>query len=303
MLLQCPLGVQDRPTWELGLLIHWSMTQNRLTGGMLQRQRVTLILRPFPWTCGLHCSLTILAVRPIILLFEDGAWLILVFLVSEITVTKCFVQPNLAGDTCAPRSTIEQDAIKGKWVRVARDLNLEAGIWAGWLVRSRVDLLLLNAQANQNIYYRRTRRQDINLITDIRLLPEREELDHQEGWRKVALSLRTGIYKAPPLFLWYRIGKTAAEMTAEERAQLITELDILYGEDVPWYGFEKVEPATMPQRGKVEATWLTYRRGVKGRSCQILRRCFVSQSVGLSTSTRPTPSLLSFGEIQDSSSG
>lgn len=166
---------------------------------------------------------------------------------SEITVTKCFVQPNLAGDTCAPRSTIEQDAIKGKWVRVARDLNLEAGIWAGWL----------------NIYYRRTRRQDINLITDIRLLPEREELDHQEGWRKVALSLRTGIYKAPPLFLWYRIGKTAAEMTAEERAQLITELDILYGEDVPWYGFEKVEPATMPQRGKVEATWLTYRRGVK----------------------------------------
>jgi hypothetical protein len=53
-------------------------------------------------------------------------------------------------------------------------------------------------------------------------------------------------------------------MTTEERAQIITEIDILYGEDVPWYGFEKLEPATMPETSKVEATWLTYRRGVKG---------------------------------------
>jgi hypothetical protein len=154
------------------------------------------------------------------------------------------------------------------------------------------------------MYYRRTRRQDINLITDIRLLPAHEELDSGEGWRKVALSLRTGIYRAPPLFLWYHIGKTSAEMTAEERAQLITELDVLYGEDVPWYGFEKVEPATMPERRKVEATWISYRRGVKGGSYQLRTRgSFVSYGVGLSTSTRPATSLLPFGEIQDSSSG
>ena len=78
------------------------------------------------------------------------------------------------------------------------------------------------------------------------------------------MSLRTGIYRAPPLFLWYCVGKTAAEMTTEERAHIITEIDVLYGEDVPWYGFEKVEPPTMPQNGNIEATWLTYRRGVKG---------------------------------------
>lgn len=77
------------------------------------------------------------------------------------------------------------------------------------------------------------------------------------------ISLRAGILKAPPLYLWYRTGKKAGEMTTEERANLITELDVLYGEDVPWYGFEKLEPATMLESPKREATWLTYRRGVK----------------------------------------
>jgi len=52
-------------------------------------------------------------------------------------------------------------------------------------------------------------------------------------------------------------------MSPEEKANIITELDVLYGEDIPWYGFEKLEPATLPEGGKVEATWITYRRGVK----------------------------------------
>ncbi len=41
------------------------------------------------------------------------------------------------------------------------------------------------------------------------------------------------------------------------------ELDVLFGEDVPWYGFEKLERPTIDEQGRVEATWLTYRRGVK----------------------------------------
>lgn len=52
-------------------------------------------------------------------------------------------------------------------------------------------------------------------------------------------------------------------MTSEERENIITELDVLYGVDIPWYGFEKLEPATFPQGPKVESTWITYRRGVK----------------------------------------
>lgn len=52
-------------------------------------------------------------------------------------------------------------------------------------------------------------------------------------------------------------------MSPEERANVITELDVLFGEDVPWYGFEKLERPTIDEQGRVEATWLTYRRGVK----------------------------------------
>lgn len=30
---------------------------------------------------------------------------------------------------CTPHTTKEQDAMKGKWVRVARDLNRQSGLW------------------------------------------------------------------------------------------------------------------------------------------------------------------------------
>ncbi|KAH0582874.1 putative inactive purple acid phosphatase 29 [Termitomyces sp. J132] len=166
---------------------------------------------------------------------------------SEITVTQCRINPTLAEELCAPDSTSEQDAIKGKWVRVRRDLNLEGGYLSPYL----------------NIHYRRTRRQDINLITDIQLLADNEEPSAPGTWHKVTTSLRAGVFRAAPLYLWYRTGTTAGEMTAIERSNIITELDVLYGEDVPWYGFEKLEPPTMPNQGNVEATWITYRRGVK----------------------------------------
>ncbi|KAG6857449.1 hypothetical protein H0H87_003516 [Tephrocybe sp. NHM501043] len=166
---------------------------------------------------------------------------------SEITIIECRIDPSLAEELCAPDSTTEQDAIKGKWVRVKRDLNIEGGYISPYL----------------NVYYRRTRRQDINLVTDIELLADKQEPSSPGTWHKVPTSLRAGIFRAPPLFLWYRTGNTAGEMTAVERSNIITELDVLYGEDVPWYGFEKLEPPTMPERGSVEATWLTFRRGVK----------------------------------------
>lgn len=126
------------------------------------------------------------------------------------------------------------------------------------------DKLCISNVIAQNVYYRRTRRQDINLITDIRLLPEKEQPEPLDGWHQAHTSLRAGVLRIPPLFIWYKTGKTAGQMTPEEKAHIITELDVIYGEDVPWYGFEKLEPATLPEKGRVEATWLTYRRGVKG---------------------------------------
>ena len=81
----------------------------------------------------------------------------------------------------------------------------------------------------------------------------------------MSLSIRDGVRGEPPMFLWYKTGKTARELSAEEkRNDLITELDVLYGDDRPWYGFTKLEPSvTIHKAHRVEDEWLTYRKGVK----------------------------------------
>lgn len=55
--------------------------------------------------------------------------LLTTFPVSEIAIARCLVPPGFVGDMCAPDTSAEKDAIKGKWVRVDRDLNLQNGIW------------------------------------------------------------------------------------------------------------------------------------------------------------------------------
>jgi hypothetical protein len=103
----------------------------------------------------------------------------------------------------------------------------------------------------------------------------------------------------PPVFLWYRIGKTSAEMTSEERSNIVTELDVLYGDDIPWYGFEKLEPATMLHRKQQESTWLTMRRGVKRTSIIFLLGYFLSFQLKCSTTSSTTPPLLARRTLQD----
>lgn len=52
--------------------------------------------------------------------------------VTEIAVKPCMIPPWFTY-YCNPRSTPEEDALKGSWVRVDNDLNLKTGIW--YLVR------------------------------------------------------------------------------------------------------------------------------------------------------------------------
>lgn len=52
-------------------------------------------------------------------------------------------------------------------------------------------------------------------------------------------------------------------MTGEEKNQIITEIDVLYGSDVPWFGFEKLEPATHAKSKDYAGTSITVRKGVK----------------------------------------
>ncbi|TFK29749.1 phosphatase DCR2 [Coprinopsis marcescibilis] len=169
---------------------------------------------------------------------------------SEITVAKCYLNPHLSEEFCAPETTSESDSIRGKWVRVRRDLNREGTYASGYL----------------SVYYRRTRRQDVPLVNDVKLLPENDtpsQDPRKDRWHKAELSLRAGIRGSPPLFLWYQTGKTASEMSTQDKNQMVTEIDVLFGDDDPWYGFERLQPATMAHNGKIQSTWLTIRKGIK----------------------------------------
>lgn len=48
--------------------------------------------------------------------------------VSEIAVVRCMLDLTIV-DICAPHSSTSDNAIKGKWVRVPRDLNFQSGMW------------------------------------------------------------------------------------------------------------------------------------------------------------------------------
>jgi len=164
--------------------------------------------------------------------------------VSEIAVVRCVFDLTMV-DLCAPSSSSSENAIKGKWVRVPRDLNLQSGMW---------HLLL---------YYRRTRRRDVPLISDIQLLSSGATPSGSGDWVKAPLSLRDGIVRAPPLFLWYRTDKTLQDMSDDEHQSLITELDVLYGDGEPWYGFERLSPPTTEKSARSETVSISMRRGVK----------------------------------------
>ena len=185
---------------------------------------------------------------------------------SEIHITECIIDPwflpSVAADYCYPSSTKGDDALKGKWVRVDRNLKEQLSI------KDLVRLFLCKPSAHfqtpsiQNVYYRRTRRHDIPLVTDLRVLPEKETPSpFSSAWTRVAHPINPFGEKR---YLWYKAEKTWREMTeAEHKNDLITEIDVLFGSDQPWYGFERVDRATYDGDRRREPVWLTYRKGIK----------------------------------------
>ena len=82
-----------------------------------------------------------------------------------------------------------------------------------------------------------------------------------DAWRKVPKSTRTGTLGLAPLFLWYKAEKTAQQLTdAERKSDLITQLDIMYGDDVPWFSFEKSSLTTPEIKDKRQSAYITFRR-------------------------------------------
>jgi hypothetical protein len=136
---------------------------------------------------------------------------------------------------------------------------------------------VITSSLRQYVYYRRTRRLDIPLITELQILPEgKQPSDMSSAWRQATRSLRDGVRGTSPVFLWYKAEKTRREMSDQEAQKIITEVDVLNGEDQPWYGFEMLEPpTTVSKPGRYESVHLLYRRGIKRR----FLICFLSHSL------------------------
>lgn len=105
--------------------------------------------------------------------------------------------------TCAPPSDPATDARLGKWVMVDRQLD-PAGTGTGWLA----GLLGQLGQLRQPfIFYRRSRRLDVEVVTDIRLVETGGE--HPPGWYRAKNDLRSPVLRmmslgGKGLHLYYR---------------------------------------------------------------------------------------------------
>ncbi|KAF8577708.1 Metallo-dependent phosphatase [Ramaria rubella] len=175
---------------------------------------------------------------------------------TEIAITRCMIPPWYA-DICWPKSTQLETANKGKWVRVERNINWKSGSWY------------------LNMYYRRTRsvktpmiffpylQANLWTVTDLRLLPEGGEalLSDRNSWYSAGTSIRDGVARQAPLYLWWKLGPTLRQLNRNETKNLITELDIVYGAGSPMYGFETLDPEVTAGRKNVDPVRVAYRRG------------------------------------------
>ncbi|KAK4057693.1 Phosphatase dcr2 [Microbotryomycetes sp. JL221] len=155
---------------------------------------------------------------------------------TEITVKSCVLPPGMGFDVCAPTSSKKEDATRGAWKRVERDLNKNVGV-----------LYLY-------VFYRRLLPgSNADVITNLTVLtrsPTDDDLSTDGKWIEVSESLRTGVWPTlSPAYLHYRLTPQADVIAARKmssngdagRLEPINELDIVYGgEDVkPLPGFEK----------------------------------------------------------------
>ncbi|WVQ75858.1 hypothetical protein IAR50_005491 [Cryptococcus sp. DSM 104548] len=218
---------------------------------------------------------------------------------TEIVVKPCYFPPWLFPTYCAPETTPQLDKTKGKWVIVERDLNARTGIWY------------------LNVYYRRTRRLDTKLITDVRILehpPSAEDqvtLDSEE-WVLADGDLHNGVWPSQnEMRIWYKLkdqswsdwkrnqgrqddteseDKEDTDQSSEEDTppvsedegsstsgqveeigdkidwsygDFINEIDIVYGDDDPFFAFQRVTggPVMQAEKGRWDTVDIAVRRG------------------------------------------
>jgi hypothetical protein len=128
------------------------------------------------------------------------------------------------------------------------------------------------------VYYRRTRRLDVPLISDIRVVPEPPPdnmTDLLKGWTKAEGDLHSGVWPSQSeMRIWYRTEdqdwtfRKRQEEVSYDYVKFITEMDVVYGDDEPFYGFQKVEggPIIQSKEGRWESVNLSYRKGTYSES-------------------------------------
>ena len=143
-----------------------------------------------------------------------------------------------------------------------------------YLVRAQRSLQLVLKQLIDrylNVYYRRTHRLDAPLITAIRMIaePPPESLESElQGWVKASGDLHSGVWPSQKeARIWYKLQDRDTSGRRQEAStdfdDVITELDILYGDDEPFFGFERIDGGQVlkAEAGKWESVDITYRRG------------------------------------------
>lgn len=101
--------------------------------------------------------------------------------------------------------------------------------------------------------------------------PASDALD-LEGWIKAEGDLHSGVWPSQDSArLWYKLQDSASHSKKRQDLslatdELITELDVIYGDDEPFYGFQRVQGGKVleAKEGKWESVDITYRRGNPG---------------------------------------
>ncbi|SAM83466.1 related to DCR2-dosage-dependent cell cycle regulator [Ustilago bromivora] len=162
---------------------------------------------------------------------------------TEITVHSC-----LPLASCSPKTTPAEDALLGKWVKVDRSLSPtgQYGASAGGMLGN-----LFGSIEQRYIFYRRSRRRDVRNVVELKLVEEGETPPTpggDEGWHRIKTGLRSKTVRLisgeKALHLYYRTVSPAQRQAQSsglwkrKAAEAVTELDLVYGNNPPWPGFE-----------------------------------------------------------------
>lgn len=158
--------------------------------------------------------------------------------ITDITVRSCVVSPYIV-DVCAPKTTMREEAVMGRWTRLNKDINKRIGMYYLY------------------IYVRRRLPSSrVPVITDIKLddsVLDAFDLETTAGssWLQADTSVRTALYPSlPAKYLRYRLTEQN-EIDDARRAnggdagdlEPITGLDVLYGDDTvqPLPGYTRMD--------------------------------------------------------------